>query len=198
MNLEDFRHIMAEETNDSAAAALLLKFMTKMGQEVSLSRPSSTNDLVGIGATKISDPSTLAAATTTLTIDVADVNGKTRLEGNPIGEETVKFKGIEPSPLGSLGTTDTTRSSRSSSSQSQAGDSESISAGMGFGGRTRRDSQDSHSPVGLMMDEEDSTTNQLHGRNPTLEAVGVFGEDTLRAQSLTDFAQTPLLTRPPH
>jgi len=188
---------MAEETNDSAAAALLLKFMTKMGQEVSLSRPSSTNDLMGIGSTIISDPSTLAAATTTLTIDIVDVIGKTNLEGKSIGEETVKFKGIEPSPLGSLGTTDTTRSSRSSSSQSQAADSESISTGLGFGGRTRKDSQDSHSPLGLMMDEEESTTNQLHCRSPTFDAVGVSGDDTIRAQSLVEDAQGRSLTRSP-
>jgi len=149
MDLEDLRafHIPADESGDSAAAQLLVKFMSKMGAEPSLSRPASMVDLAAAVVSASSSSSSSAEAQ-------QQQPQKRQLSGEGVGVNETKGgtgKGIEGRRSSSAGTADTEDSTRSHSSGLQ-----SIPEGEG---RYSRDGGDTNtndgSPVGLMMDDSD-------------------------------------------
>lgn len=151
MDLEDLRafHIPTDESGDSAAAQLLVKFMSKMGAEPSLSRPTSMVDLAGVAAAASASSSSSLSAE-------GQQRQKRQLSGEGVDINEAKGgtgKGIEGRRSSSAGTADTEDSTRSHSSGLQ-----SIPEGGGDFGRDgdRGDTNTNDgSPVGLMMDDSD-------------------------------------------
>lgn len=185
MDLEDFGHFVAEETSDSAAAVLLLKLMSNIGKEPSLSRPTSSADL--LAAEHLQSVSGGSAGRS------ADTAVRS-LHGSHLVVKSEQDK------HGDAGTDSTSRSSSQSRTGSM-GDTSSTNSTNATGGTLstrggRKDSRDSASPVGLTMDDDDSASGATRRHSNSKEAtLGVFGSSSAVASAVVQVR--PTLGDPP-
>ena len=185
MDLEDFGHFVAEETSDSAAAVLLLKLMSKIGKEPSLSRPASSADL--LAAEHLQSVSWGSAGRGSTDTAVRSLHGS---------HLVVK---LEQDKLGDTSTDSTSRSSSQSRTGSM-GDTSSTTSTNATGGTSggRKDSRDSASPVGLTMDDDDSASGATRRRSSSSSktaTLGVFGSSSALASAVVQVR--PTLGDPP-
>ena len=184
MDLEDLgQQFRPGATSDSDAAALLMKFMTKLGSEPSLSRNNSHVDLAAAAEAAVHATNEQAAAADIIasvgqrsfaSAAAAEVKeefavGGTLKAGGLASSSSNELQSGVTDRSGSLGT-ETSRSS-SNSRVGSIDDPTSMSVCGEGGVRGRNDSHESLSPVGLTMDDE-----MEGGQNPPpVAAVGVFG-----------------------